>query len=83
MGQSRKLLARLALMHRLPLMVGTAECLHRWRSPQLWFRAIFEISTRRTGISGKDHAAHHGLRLLQDGVELAAQAARGDGAIGQ
>ncbi len=25
-------------------------------------------------------AAHHGLRLLQDGLELAAQAARGDGA---
>ena len=29
---------------------------------------------------GQGPAAHHGLRLLQDGVELAAQAARGDGA---
>ena len=29
---------------------------------------------------GQGPAAHHGLRLLQDGVDLAAQAQRGDGA---
>ena len=29
---------------------------------------------------GQGPAAHHGVRLLQDGVDLAAQAARGDGA---
>ena len=32
---------------------------------------------------GQGPAAHHGLRLLQDGVDVAAQAARGDGALGQ
>ena len=32
---------------------------------------------------GQGPAAHHGLRLLRDGVDVAAQAALGDGALGQ
>ena len=39
--------------HQSSLTAGTV--LEKTRKPlKLWFRAIFEISTRRTGISGKD-----------------------------
>lgn len=39
--------------HQTSLTSGTL--LHRTRKPlRLWFRAVFEISTRRTGISAKD-----------------------------
>ena len=67
--------------HQTSLTSGTL--LEKTRKPfKTWFRAVFEISTRRTGISGKD-LQRIWVRLLQDGVVLAAQAARGDGALKQ
>src|SRR5262245_51002823 len=56
--------------HQTSLTSGTL--LEKTHKPlKMWFRAVFEISTRRT---------HHGVRLVQDGVDLAAQAAGGAGA---
>jgi hypothetical protein len=56
--------------------------LEKTRKPfKVWFRAVFEISSRRNGISAKELADLR-LWLLQDGVELAAQARGGAGASG-
>jgi hypothetical protein len=53
-----------------------------WSSRQkMWFRAVFEISTPHRHL-GHGPDAHHGVRLVQDGVDLAAQAAGGVGAAG-
>jgi hypothetical protein len=55
--------------HQTSLTSGTE--LEKTRKPlKMWFRAVVEISTRRTGISAKD----------LDGLDVAAQAKGGDGA---
>ena len=65
--------------HQTSLTSGTL--LEKTRKPfKVWFRAVFEISSRRNGISAKELQRILGLRLLQDGVELAAQAQSGAGA---
>ena len=47
------------------------------------FRAIFEISARPERHLGQGAEADHGVRLLQDGVGLAAQTSRSYGAVRQ
>src|SRR5438034_1750452 len=65
--------------HQTSLTSGTL--LEKTRKPfKVWFRAVFEISSRRNGISAKELQRIFRLRLLQDGVELAAQAQSGAGA---
>ena len=65
--------------HQTSLTSGTL--LEKTRKPfKMWFRAIFEISTQRQHL-GQGLPAAHGFRLLQDGLELAAQAASRDGAL--
>ena len=65
--------------HQTSLTSGTL--LEKTRKPlKMWFRAIFEILDAAHRHLGQRSAAHHGLRLLQDGVELAAQAQGRDGA---
>lgn len=67
--------------HQTSLTSGTVP--KKSRKPlKIWFRAIFEISTPRTGISGKNLQRIMGFGSY-DGVDLAAQISLGDGALGQ
>ena len=67
--------------HQTSLTSGTL--LEKTRKPfKVWFRAVFEISSRRNGISAKELQRILGFGSLQDGVELAAQAQGGAGAPG-
>ena len=67
--------------HQTSLTSGTL--LEKTHKPlKMWFRAVFEISSRTHWHLGQGAAADHGLWLLQDRVDVAAQAARGAGASG-
>ena len=67
--------------HQTSLTSGTL--LEKTRQPlKVWFRAVFEISTRRTGISAKDLQRSTSGLALRNGLDLAAQAARGSGSGG-
>jgi ribosomal protein L37AE/L43A len=59
--------------HQTSLTSGTP--LHKTTKPlKMWFRAVFEISSRRNGISAKDLQRILGLGSY--GLDVAAQAAR-------
>jgi hypothetical protein len=65
--------------HQTSLTVGTV--LEKTRKlSKMWFRAVFEISTRRTGISAMDLMRIMGFRSYKDGGDLTAQAAGAAGA---
>ncbi len=66
--------------HQTSLTSGTV--LEKTRKPlKVWFRAIFEISVRRTGVSGKDFQRIMGFGSYETACDVAAQAALGDGQI--
>ena len=65
--------------HQTSLTSGTL--LEKTRTPfKMWFRGSVRDLDPVHRHLGQGPAAHHGLWLLQDGVELAAQTARGNGA---
>ena len=68
--------------HQTSLTSGTV--LEKTRKPlKMWFRAIFEISVRRTGVSGKDFQRIMGFGSYETAGDVAAQAPVGDGPIRQ
>ena len=70
-----------ACQRRTSVTAGTI--FHRTRTPMsTWFAAIWFVTSQKNGMSAQGAAAGPRVRLVRDGVGVAAQAPPGDGAPG-